>query len=444
MKKFGFLIGNFLKKRILSKGFIITNVIFLVLAFLIAYIPGVIKGGSRIKPDYEENFKSEIVFSYDAEYENDKLEKYFFNVFNKSYFPNLKRDSSNLKIKKNLNLDNNHEKIKEYFKKQNISLGIYLVKNSENKISSYLYLGTESEKVKNAAAKFINTFDSEISGFNSNKKIDVISDINFNSIIKRQRITATFSTILVGLVITLIIQSVQTSSVDVVLEKSNRVIEQIILNVSEEKHLLSKVLGGVLVSIIQILLIVSFLFLAGFIVNKGIIDIIPYVVSDTELFLPILFGVLFSIAGTFLFIMIFVYLAAISNGQEEFTTISGPVLGLVIVLFYIPIGLFYFKNIRVVHNILMVFNYLPPFSIIVSPVLLISKEIMWYDAFVSLLIIATISANTFYVLIPSYKAAILNYNSNLKLFKRIGFYIKEAKRRKKELKENKKWHIQIF
>ena len=430
MKKFGFLIGNFLKKRILSKGFIITNVIFLVLAFLIAYIPGVIKGGSRIKPDYEENFKSEIVFSYDAEYENDKLEKYFFNVFNKSYFPNLKQDSSNLKIK--------NEKIKEYFKKQNISLGIYLVKNSENKISSYLYLGTESEKVKNAAAKFINTFDSEISGFNSNKKIDVISDINFNSIIKRQRITATFSTILVGLVITLIIQSVQTSSVDVVLEKSNRVIEQIILNVSEEKHLLSKVLGGVLVSIIQILLIVSFLFLAGFIVNKGIIDIIPYVVSDTELFLPILFGVLFSIAGTFLFIIIFVYLAAISNGQEEFTTISGPVLGLVIVLFYIPIGLFYFKNIRVVHNILMVFNYLPPFSIIVSPILLISKEIMWYDAFVSLLIIATLSANVFYILIPSYKAAILNYNSNLKLFKRIGFYIKEAKRRKKELKENKK------
>ena len=152
----------------------------------------------------------------------------------------------------------------------------------------------------------------------------------------------------------------------------------------------------------------------------------------------ILFGVLFSIAGTFLFIIIFVYLAAISNGQEEFTTISGPVLGLVIVLFYIPIGLFYFKSIRVVHNIIMVFNYLPPFSIIVSPILLISKEIMWYDAFISLLIIVTISANTFYVLIPSYKAAILNYNSNLKLFKRIGFYIKEAKRRKKQTKENKK------
>ena len=202
---------------------------------------------------------------------------------------------------------------------------------------------------------------------------------------------------------------------------------------------MSKVIGGILIAIVQILLIICFLFLAGFVLNRGIIDVIPYIVSDMGLFLPILFGVLFSIVGTFLFIIIFVYLAAISNGQEDFGTISGPFLGIIIFLLNIPLTLFRFKSIKIVHDIIMVFNYLPPFSIITSPALLISNEIMWYDALVSFLIIITLSTTIFYMLIPSYKMAILNYNSsNLKLFKRIAFYIKSARQRKKQIKENRK------
>ena len=436
MKKFGFLIGNFLKKRILSKGFIMINILFLIIAFLTAYFLGTIKGGiGKSNNSYNENFKTELVFSDDG-FKNKDLKKYFYKIFNKSSFPSLTDDES-LSISKNKILDSKI-KIKEYFKSKNIELGIYFLKDGKS-ISSYLYLNNESSKIRDYAIRFINNFDAEIAGFNTNKKIDIISDINFNNIKNKQNISTIFLSILLALSITLIVQATQASSIDVVVEKSNRVIEQIILNVSEEKHLMSKVIGGILIAIIQILLIICFLFLAGFVLNRGIIDVIPYIVSDMGLFLPILFGVLFSIVGTFLFIIIFVYLAAISNGQEDFGTISGPFLGIIIFLLNIPLVLFRFKSIKIVHDIIMVFNYLPPFSIITSPALLISNEIMWYDALVSFLIIITLSTTIFYMLIPSYKMAILNYNSsNLKLFKRIAFYIKSARQRKKQIKENRK------
>lgn len=436
MKKFGFLIGNFLKKRILSKGFIMVNILFLIIAFLTAYFLGTIKGGiGKSNNSYNENFKTELVFSDDG-FKNEDLKKYFYKIFNKSSFPSLTDDES-LSISKNKILDSK-SKIKEYFKSNNIELGIYFLKDGKS-IRSYLYLNNESSKIRDYAIRFINSFDAEISGFNTNKKIDIISDINFNNIKNKQNISTIFLSILLALSITLIVQATQASSIDVVVEKSNRVIEQIILNVSEEKHLMSKVIGGILIAIVQILLIICFLFLAGFVLNRGIIDVIPYIVSDMGLFLPILFGVLFSIVGTFLFIIIFVYLAAISNGQEDFGTISGPFLGIIIFLLNIPLALFRFKSIKIVHDIIMVFNYLPPFSIITSPALLISNEIMWYDALVSFLIIITLSTTIFYMLIPSYKMAILNYNSsNLKLFKRIAFYIKSARQRKKQIKENRK------
>lgn len=234
----------------------------------------------------------------------------------------------------------------------------------------------------------------------------------------------------------MLVMLMQFIGMDILEEKSSKSIEYIISNVEPVKHFGSKIVSSVLFLIIQSLIFLVAGVIGAFIatsVGGSIMDSITSsdipatdLASVRELIanLPmiILVLVLFIVFGfTFYLVMVAVF-AAMATSMEDYQQFITPVMLLVVATFYFAM----FGSIFSGANILKIAGYIPIFAPMITPLLYISGEYTIIETLISLGILVIFDAFVIYFGSPLYKVSILDYSQD-KFFKKIMKIIRKAK-----------------
>lgn len=186
--------------------------------------------------------------------------------------------------------------------------------------------------------------------------------------------------VLVILLFMSIMISGQLVATEVTAEKSSRVMEIIVTSVSPLTQMFGKVIGTILVSVLQIAVIVGALLinlnqphntelLAGFGINLGVID--PLI---------LFYAVIFYLAGFFLYAMLFAAIGSIVSRTEELNQVSTPVMILSLAGFYIAM----FGLNAPDSPLVVICSYIPFFS----PFIVVMRETLaapaWWESVLSL------------------------------------------------------------
>lgn len=237
-----------------------------------------------------------------------------------------------------------------------------------------------------------------------------------------------FLAIYMGLMITMITTTFQISGTDVINEKNARIVEQIMMNVSSGKHFYSKVIGGLIFSIIQLLLGFIYMLIAVAAVRITALPQIPATISEYSLFGPISIALAFTLLATIIGGVIATTLAGLANSQEEYSQISFPFMMILTVCFYL--GIFFTQLSAAYTYIIKAFSYIPIISLFIAPASYIAGSINILSVIISLLG-NILFIEIFSILVfPQYKDSLLNYDSKEKLFKRLFTNIKEKRSKK--------------
>lgn len=236
-------------------------------------------------------------------------------------------------------------------------------------------------------------------------------------------------TLLVLPVFLLIIMATQFLGVDIIEEKSSKVIETIISSVPSTYHFLSKIIANIAFLIIQSGLLLGFAAMGALIgriiyassdieavsLIAGLVNNIPNLAS----ILIILF--LFLVVGTLLFLALAALIASIATTQEDYQQFQTPLIFLLLGGFYIGI----FMPMIGIDSVVRVAAYIPFFSTMVAPIAYATGIISLLEAIFILVLLVITVALFLYFMTPVYRVAILSYEET-KFFKRIRFYVKKA------------------
>ncbi len=423
MFKLFFLIGHFIKKRIFTKTFLITNIIFFIAAFLILIIPSKI-----LKPSLDNNIntKVEITLYYDKSINSDQAKR-ISDLFLKEL---------NLKV-------NNQIKIKDVLLLEDINLHDYpeIAKHAKSQIAIFYRLSEDNFNVYYYTNFYNNALDLKLKeiikqtnhSLKNSKDIIVnqnntFLDVGLKTAIKKRKIFPFFIGIYMGIIMALVINTFQISGNDVMNEKNARMVEQIMMNVSSGKHFYSKVIGALIFSIAQLILGLFYMFIAFAITTKGTeLPSIPEAISTYSLLAPIIVVIIFTFIATIMAGLIGTTLAGLSNSYEEYSQISVPFMFTISIFFYLGIFLAQSPKFPLTYRIL---SYLPVISLFTAPGAYIFGNLN------SLGITISILSNVLFIelfsllVFPQYKDSLLSYESNVKLFKRLFVNIKEKRSKK--------------
>ncbi len=429
MNKFFFLTGHFIKKRIFSKAFLITNIILFLVAFLILIIPQQIQKSKPKNDPFSSEVTISVYYGKTVPYEIGEKITSYLNDQLKITKPD--KDKKNL-LKLNatyLEQKINSLNYPEYAMKNNLEIGAFFKFDGAN-ISVDYYSNFYNDALDTKLKQIIKNINHELKG-STDVEINNTNSFEGPALkdkIYRKKIMPVFLAIYMGLMIMMITTTFQISGTDVINEKNARIVEQIMMNVSSGKHFYSKVIGGLIFSIIQLLLGFIYMLIAVAAVRITALPQIPATISEYSLFGPISIALAFTLLATIIGGVIATTLAGLANSQEEYSQISFPFMMILTVCFYL--GIFFTQLSAAYTYIIKAFSYIPIISLFIAPASYIAGSINILSVIISLLG-NILFIEIFSILVfPQYKDSLLNYDSKEKLFKRLFTNIKEKRSKK--------------
>ncbi len=414
-----------LDKKIKTKWFLIANIILLVIIAGIINIDSIIKffGG-----DFDK--KTEIVVIDNASCYND-----FVKTFDstREYLDTLK----DAKITK---YDKDKESLYEDIKKKD---KILLVINEDSTNFINVEMITKSN-IDNTTYQVITTIlnsikkDKALSYYGvSNEILDHISsyvDVKRTKLDDEESVDemmelvmSTIFPIVILPFFTLTMFLVQMIGAEINEEKTTRGMEIIISNVSPKVHFLSKIISGNVFVLLQGLLLIVYLLIGIFIryistgvlvnggnilsggvgsyVNKitssleltGVLDKMQIIIPITLILMVVTFVAYSLVAGI---------LASMTTNMEDYQQVQTPIMVISFISYYLSVAAAMFKG----SIFIKVLSFIPFFSALLAPSLLVLGQITIVDAIISILL----TVGLIFVLVKYglriYKVGILNYS----------------------------------
>lgn len=414
-----------LDKKIKTKWFLIANIILLVIIAGIINIDSIIKffGG-----DFDK--KTEIVVIDNASCYND-----FVKTFDstREYLDTLK----DAKITK---YDKDKESLYEDIKKKD---KILLVINEDSTNFINVEMITKSN-IDNTTYQVITTIlnsikkDKALSYYGvSNEILDHISsyvDVKRTKLDDEESVDemmelvmSTIFPIVILPFFTLTMFLVQMIGAEINEEKTTRGMEIIISNVSPKVHFLSKIISGNVFVLLQGLLLIVYLLIGIFIryistgvlvnggnilsggvgsyINKitssleltGVLDKMQIIIPITLILMVVTFIAYSLVAGI---------LASMTTNMEDYQQVQTPIMVISFISYYLSVAAAMFKG----SIFIKVLSFIPFFSALLAPSLLVLGQITIVDAVISILL----TVGLIFVLVKYglriYKVGILNYS----------------------------------
>lgn len=414
-----------LDKKIKTKWFLIANIILLVIIAGIINIDSIIKffGG-----DFDK--KTEIVVIDNASCYNDFVKTFdstreYLDTLKDAKITKYDKDKESLydDIKKKdkillvINEDNTNFINVEMITKSNIDNTTYQVittiLNSIKKDKALSYYGVSNEILDHISSYV----DVKRTKLDDEESVDEMMEL----------VMSTIFPIVILPFFTLTMFLVQMIGAEINEEKTTRGMEIIISNVSPKVHFLSKIISGNVFVLLQGLLLVVYLLIGIFIryistgvlvnggnilsggvgsyVNKitssleltGVLDKMQIIIPITLILMVVTFIAYSLVAGI---------LASMTTNMEDYQQVQTPIMVISFISYYLSVAAAMFKG----SIFIKVLSFVPFFSALLAPSLLVLGQITIVDAVISILL----TVGLIFVLVKYglriYKVGILNYS----------------------------------
>lgn len=409
MKKLKFLILYGLKKRLLKKSFLISNIIIGLLTILIINLPTIIglfenDDDAFVRIAYVVDEASLGYISQLDETLNQGLEEDIFIFYE------------------------TQESMKDAFFEQYEYDILLMIQSDNGQLNLDLYrFETTYDTVITQTIQFLDVYSQNqtyVPPVIDSFLPDDYEDPFINEIISS--ISSVF-TLPLFLIMTFGIQFV---GVDIIEEKSSKAIETIISSVKANIHFLSKIIASLIFITIQSLLLIIYGSIGTLIGNQTSSVTGVSTASLTEVFVEyfpnwqgiLLVSALFIFVGALLYLVIAALTAAISTTQEDYQTFQGPIMIMLIIGFYISI----FASAAGGDTLLRIASFIPFFAPMTAPVAFAAGLLTPLEVILALLILIITTIGVIVLVTPIYKVAILSYEQT-KLFKRLKTYFIKSK-----------------
>lgn len=228
----------------------------------------------------------------------------------------------------------------------------------------------------------------------------------------------------------LIIMGTQLVGTEIIEEKSTKAIETIISSVPANIHFLSKITASILFVIIQGLLVLAYGGLGVVFGNAsqmsmpggGEVHLLKYVaelIPDWPVVL--LIALSFMVIGTLFYLIIAALFASMATTQEDYQQIQAPLMLTLLAGFYIGI----FAPMAGAEGFMKIMAFVPIFTPIIAPVAYASGAMTALEAGIALFLMTGVLIAALYFIAPIYRVAILSYDQT-KFGKRIRSYVHKA------------------
>lgn len=414
-----------LDKKIKTKWFLIANIILLVIIAGIINIDSIIKffGG-----DFDK--KTEIVVIDNASCYNDFVKTFdstreYLDALKDAKITKYDKDKESLydDIKKKdkillvINEDSTNFINVEMITKSNIDNTTYQVittiLNSIKKDKALSYYGVSNEILDHISSYV----DVKRTKLDDEESVDEMMEL----------VMSTIFPIVILPFFTLTMFLVQMIGAEINEEKTTRGMEIIISNVSPKVHFLSKIISGNVFVLLQGLLLIVYLLIGIFIryistgvlvnggnilsggvgsyVNKitssleltGVLDKMQIIIPITLILMVVTFIAYSLVAGI---------LASMTTNMEDYQQVQTPIMVISFISYYLSVAAAMFKG----SIFIKVLSFIPFFSALLAPSLLMLGQITIVDAIISILL----TVGLIFVLVKYglriYKVGILNYS----------------------------------
>lgn len=414
-----------LDKKIKTKWFLIANIILLVIIAGIINIDSIIKffGG-----DFDK--KTEIVVIDNASCYNDFVKTFdstreYLDALKDAKITKYDKDKESLydDIKKKdkillvINEDSTNFINVEMITKSNIDNTTYQVittiLNSIKKDKALSYYGVSNEILDHISSYV----DVKRTKLDDEESVDEMMEL----------VMSTIFPIVILPFFTLTMFLVQMIGAEINEEKTTRGMEIIISNVSPKVHFLSKIISGNVFVLLQGLLLIVYLLIGIFIryistgvlvnggnilsggvgsyVNKiissleltGVLDKMQIIIPITLILMVVTFIAYSLVAGI---------LASMTTNMEDYQQVQTPIMVISFISYYLSVAAAMFKG----SIFIKVLSFIPFFSALLAPSLLVLGQITIVDAIISILL----TVGLIFILVKYglriYKVGILNYS----------------------------------
>lgn len=414
-----------LDKKIKTKWFLIANIILLVIIAGIINIDSIIKffGG-----DFDK--KTEIVVIDNASCYNDFVKTFdstreYLDTLKDAKITKYDKDKESLydDIKKKdkillvINEDSTNFINVEMITKSNIDNTTYQVittiLNSIKKDKALSYYGVSNEILDHISSYV----DVKRTKLDDEESVDEMMEL----------VMSTIFPIVILPFFTLTMFLVQMIGAEINEEKTTRGMEIIISNVSPKVHFLSKIISGNVFVLLQGLLLIVYLLIGIFIryistgvlvnggnilsggvgsyVNKitssleltGVLDKMQIIIPITLILMVVTFIAYSLVAGI---------LASMTTNMEDYQQVQTPIMVISFISYYLSVAAAMFKGSIFIKAL----SFIPFFSALLAPSLLVLGQITIVDAVISILL----TVGLIFVLVKYglriYKVGILNYS----------------------------------
>ena len=416
-----------LDKKIKTKWFLIANIILLVIIAGIINIDSIIKffGGDFDKKTEivvidNASCYDEFVKTFDSTRDYlDTLKDAEITKYDKdkeSLYEDIKKKDKILLV---INEDSTNFINVEMITKSNIDNTTYQVittiLNSIKKDKALSYYGVSNEILDH------------ISSYVDVKRTKLDDEENVDEMM--ELVMSTIFPIVILPFFTLTMFLVQMIGAEINEEKTTRGMEIIISNVSPKTHFLSKIISGNVFVLLQGLLLVVYLLIGIFIryistgvlinggnilsggvgsyVNKitssleltGVLDKMQIIIPITLILMVVTFIAYSLVAGI---------LASMTTNMEDYQQVQTPIMVISFISYYLSVAAAMFKG----SIFIKVLSYIPFFSALLAPSLLVLGQITIVEAIISILL----TVGLIFILVKYglriYKVGILNYSGS--------------------------------
>ena len=416
-----------LDKKIKTKWFLIANIILLVIIAGIINIDSIIKffGGDFDKKTEivvidNASCYDEFVKTFDSTRDYlDTLKDAEITKYDKdkeSLYEDIKKKDKILLV---INEDSTNFIDVEMITKSNIDNTTYQVittiLNSIKKDKALSYYGVSNEILDH------------ISSYVDVKRTKLDDEENVDEMM--ELVMSTIFPIVILPFFTLTMFLVQMIGAEINEEKTTRGMEIIISNVSPKTHFLSKIISGNVFVLLQGLLLVVYLLIGIFIryistgvlinggnilsggvgsyVNKitssleltGVLDKLQIIIPITLILMVVTFIAYSLVAGI---------LASMTTNMEDYQQVQTPIMIISFISYYLSVAAAMFKG----SLFIKVLSYIPFFSALLAPSLLVLGQITIVEAIISILL----TVGLIFILVKYglriYKVGILNYSGS--------------------------------
>lgn len=416
-----------LDKKIKTKWFLIANIILLVIIAGIINIDSIIKffGGDFDKKTEivvidNASCYDEFVKTFDSTRDYlDTLKDAEITKYDKdkeSLYEDIKKKDKILLV---INEDSTNFINVEMITKSNIDNTTYqiitTILNSIKKDKALSYYGVSNEILDH------------ISSYVDVKRTKLDDEENVDEMM--ELVMSTIFPIVILPFFTLTMFLVQMIGAEINEEKTTRGMEIIISNVSPKTHFLSKIISGNVFVLLQGLLLVVYLLIGIFIryistgvlinggnilsggvgsyVNKitssleltGVLDKLQIIIPITLILMVVTFIAYSLVAGI---------LASMTTNMEDYQQVQTPIMIISFISYYLSVAAAMFKG----SIFIKVLSYIPFFSALLAPSLLVLGQITIVEAIISILL----TVGLIFILVKYglriYKVGILNYSGS--------------------------------